>query len=410
VDTGLRVLLVGLDGGTWRVLDPLMAQGALPNLARLAQEGFAARIDSPPPQVSPALWATVVTGVAAESHGIRDYLVVRLPGVDEFAFDSLANDRTLIPFSFATVCLFLAGVAEGIPPSADRLAVPALWDYLDAGGDSALWLGWPGTWPARRVRGLVVSDRFGPNEWDMFSSRRRPPAGSVWPAAAAAPLRERARDSRGDIGAALAGIMSFEPAELESLRALVINPLLPEPARMLADVLDADLTLLDILSERFPAGGFALGAVMFNAADLALHAFWPERFPADFQRERAAHPSRGAIVDAVLGELDRRIGEVLARAGPDIVLVLLSDHGMKADPGNPVWPGWHDRDAMLLMAGGPVRSGLPRGEFDHRDVAPTVLYLLGFAVPESMSGRVRTDVLDPAFVARHPVRRLPDGP
>lgn len=408
-DTGLGVLLVGLDGGTWRVLDPLMAAGALPNLARLCREGATARIDSPPPQVSPALWATVVTGTPPEVHGIHDYLVVRLPGVAEFSFDSLAKDRALIPFSLVLVGWFAAGVAEGIPPTADRLAVPALWDYLDAGGAAVLLLGWPGTWPARRIRGLVLSDRFGPNEWDLFSSRRGPPPEVLWPPQEEEVLRRRARDSRGDIGAALQGLLSFEPAQLESLRALVMNPLLPEPARMLADVLDADRTFLDILADRFPDGGFALAAVMLNAADLALHAFWPQRFPADFGLGQAAHPERGAIIDAVLGDLDRGIGDVLARSGPNTVVVIVSDHGMKPDPGNPVWPGWHDREAMLLLAGGPVRPGPRRDGVTHLDIAPTILYLLGFAVPERMSGRVLSEMLEPAFVAAHPERRQASG-
>ena len=34
-----KVFLLGLDGGTWRVLDKLMAKGIMPNLKRLADEG-----------------------------------------------------------------------------------------------------------------------------------------------------------------------------------------------------------------------------------------------------------------------------------------------------------------------------------------------------------------------------------
>ena len=31
----MKVLVLGLDGATWDILDPLMSEGHLPNLARL---------------------------------------------------------------------------------------------------------------------------------------------------------------------------------------------------------------------------------------------------------------------------------------------------------------------------------------------------------------------------------------
>jgi predicted AlkP superfamily phosphohydrolase/phosphomutase len=34
-----RVIIIGLDGGTFRFLQPLMADGHMPNLKRLVEEG-----------------------------------------------------------------------------------------------------------------------------------------------------------------------------------------------------------------------------------------------------------------------------------------------------------------------------------------------------------------------------------
>ena len=34
-----RVLIIGWDGADWRILDPLLEQGALPNLAELIARG-----------------------------------------------------------------------------------------------------------------------------------------------------------------------------------------------------------------------------------------------------------------------------------------------------------------------------------------------------------------------------------
>jgi arylsulfatase A-like enzyme len=37
------------------------------------------------------------------------------------------------------------------------------------------------------------------------------------------------------------------------------------------------------------------------------------------------------------------------------------------------------------------------------DLAPTALYLLGLPVPEDMDGRVLTEIIEPGYVAEHPV-------
>jgi hypothetical protein len=41
------------------------------------------------------------------------------------------------------------------------------------------------------------------------------------------------------------------------------------------------------------------------------------------------------------------------------------------------------------------------------DVAPTVAALLGLPVAEDLPGRVLTEMIDPAFLERHPVRTVP---
>ena len=37
-----RVLVVGVDGGSWNVIDPLLAAGELPHLAELIERGVSA--------------------------------------------------------------------------------------------------------------------------------------------------------------------------------------------------------------------------------------------------------------------------------------------------------------------------------------------------------------------------------
>src|SRR5207249_5014379 len=73
VETGSRVVLVGIDGADWDVIDGLVARGRVPNLARLKREGAWARLRSSVPMLSPLLWTTVATGKTPDRHGINDF-------------------------------------------------------------------------------------------------------------------------------------------------------------------------------------------------------------------------------------------------------------------------------------------------------------------------------------------------
>src|SRR5580700_7091486 len=65
-----RFLILGLDGGTFDLLDPLMAAGELPFLARLAKTGLHAPLRSVfPPKTIPA-WYSFATGLDPGSLGI----------------------------------------------------------------------------------------------------------------------------------------------------------------------------------------------------------------------------------------------------------------------------------------------------------------------------------------------------
>ena len=65
-----RVALVGIDGGDWNVLDPLIAQGVMPNLATIRQDGATAPLLISSAQ-SPDSWTTLASGHLPEVHGVH---------------------------------------------------------------------------------------------------------------------------------------------------------------------------------------------------------------------------------------------------------------------------------------------------------------------------------------------------
>jgi hypothetical protein len=67
------VAIIGLDGATWEIIDPLLARGRLPNLASLMEGGTYGRLATLPGYTSPALWTSIFTGKLPEKHGVHDF-------------------------------------------------------------------------------------------------------------------------------------------------------------------------------------------------------------------------------------------------------------------------------------------------------------------------------------------------
>src|SRR3990172_11273772 len=69
-----KVVLIGLDGGTYRVLNPLMEEGRLPNIARLLKNGSHGTLLSTIPPVTAPAWTSLLTGKNPGKHGIFNFL------------------------------------------------------------------------------------------------------------------------------------------------------------------------------------------------------------------------------------------------------------------------------------------------------------------------------------------------
>ena len=72
-----RTVVVGLDGTSWNVLDPLLASGQLPNLLRLRDEGAHGVLESTIPYYTGPAWASFATGSSPAAHGIYDFRMMR---------------------------------------------------------------------------------------------------------------------------------------------------------------------------------------------------------------------------------------------------------------------------------------------------------------------------------------------
>ncbi len=68
-----KILMIGLDGATFDVIDPLIEKGLLPNLAGLISKGASGRILSTVPPISGPAWLSLATGMKPDSTSIYDF-------------------------------------------------------------------------------------------------------------------------------------------------------------------------------------------------------------------------------------------------------------------------------------------------------------------------------------------------
>ncbi len=113
---GRRLMLIGIDGGRWETIDPLLAAGRMPHLAALVARGRRGVLASSVQSASPVVWTTIMTGQPPEVHGISDWEV------------AISTNRRVLPLWGILSAQGVACFVENVPGSfpADRLAAGML--------------------------------------------------------------------------------------------------------------------------------------------------------------------------------------------------------------------------------------------------------------------------------------------
>ena len=128
-----RLVILGLDGATWTVLDPMRRRGLMPNLDALLARSAHGTLRSIVPPVTSAAWTTVMTGCGPARHGVFDHRY----------YDTAAGQMKV--------------------NHSGRIRVPTIWRLLSDAGRSVACLNVPGLYPPPRVRGVVVSGMDAPH-------------------------------------------------------------------------------------------------------------------------------------------------------------------------------------------------------------------------------------------------------
>jgi tetratricopeptide (TPR) repeat protein len=379
-----KLLIIGLDGADWEIIDPLMEAGKLPNIKRLVDGGIRSKLLSISPLLSPVIWTTAATGVEPSRHGILDFLVE----------DPESGSKQPVT-------------------SAQRL-VPAIWEILSRSGVQVGITGWWGTWPADPVRGYLVSDRLA---YQLFGFRADPDdaRGKTWPPDLYEEIRPLIAEPESVGWERLRPFLSGPRSRREEFDEDEQN-MLDEFRTLLASG-DTYLAISKQLRERFEP---RLEAIYLEGTDTIGHLFMPYRLPELPGVPRARIESFSGIVDRYYELADRFVGELLEGRGEDWTIMVLSDHGFASDATRPrttdsrighgAAADWHRRFGILILHGEHVRRGGHLEAASIYDIAPTIMALFDQPVPRSWPGRVLASALSEEFVEEHPVRFRVDEP
>jgi len=72
-----KVILLGMDGLSWNVINDSLSKNKLRNLRRIIKEGGSSNLNADHPLISPKIWTSIFTGKKPEKHGIIDFFSKR---------------------------------------------------------------------------------------------------------------------------------------------------------------------------------------------------------------------------------------------------------------------------------------------------------------------------------------------
>ena len=366
-----KVLLVGWDAADWKVIHPLLDAGKMPNLERVVDGGVIGNLATISPDLSPMLWTSIATGKRPYKHGILGFTEPD-------------------PHS------------GGIRPITNvSRKTKAVWNILSQVGRKCIVMGWWPSHPAEPIDGVMVSNRY---------PRATVPADQPWPVPRGTVHPQRLVRNL--------AALRWHPQHLEDEHIL---PFVPDAARVDQDGDRRLATLARIICEACSIQDAALAvmhhepwdfaAVYFDAIDHFCHAFMSYHPPRlewvserDFEIYRHVVEGGYILHDIILGKL-------LAEAGEQATVLLVSDHGFHSDhlrprsvPREPAGPAvQHRHYGVFAMMGHGIKRDDRLYGASLLDVCPTVLTLFGLPVGEDMDGKALVD----AFEAPPPLHSLP---
>jgi predicted AlkP superfamily phosphohydrolase/phosphomutase len=274
-----KALVIGLDGATFDLMEPLIEQGLLPNISSLRDRGYSSILRSTVPPISATAWTSLITGVNPGKHGILQFVNLR-PNQGGPSRNDIQE-------------IFPGGVSL---LNADRIQSKTLWQLLSDAGKRQVVINVPMTYPPRPLNGVMVAGMMTPPSASIFTY---PPHWS-----------KRLLDTHYEIDLAVSEKeFDFNPGQLiHRLHELMTKR---------TDV------ALDLMQNE-PWDFFM---VVFTGTDRLQHRFWKYMVPGYPEYHSPEAVRLRPRLEQYFRNLDQAVAQLVTAAGPDTTIILLSDHG-----------------------------------------------------------------------------------
>lgn len=270
-----HVCVIGLDGGTFRIIDYLVEKGRLPNFAMFMERGSRALLKSTVPAVTPAAWSAFYTGTNPGKTGVVDFFQWT-PGEQRI---SLVN--------------------------ATNVKGRHIWSVASETGNRVCVYNVPVTYPAKQVNGIFISGMDAPHLDDR----------------AVHPLEFRDE--------LLSEIPDFSINSEIDFKFIASNHEDPagEFARQLNEYLQMELRTIEFLFKKEP---WNLFVSVIRSTDTFQHRFMKSVEKVIYGREpvTAEDKRRAGFVFSCYEAIDATLGRIRGSLEErDGNLILMSDHG-----------------------------------------------------------------------------------
>ena len=360
-----KVLLVGWDSADWNMIDKLMANGLMPAMKKLVDNGVRGRIATLDPPLSPMLWTSMATGFRPYKHGILGFV---------------EGDG-----------------AGGVRPiSSYGRKVNAFWNIFTKEGLKSNIVGWWPSNPVESINGVMVSNLFqhekAGGEVIALEDWKIPP-GTIYPESYTerlAELRVHPQEITGNL------IMPFVPKAVELNKKE--DKRLPIIARFLAH----STSLHAVATELMETEEWDITAVYHDALDHFSHGFMKFHAPKMEGLDQEQFEFYKDVVNGAYVYHDMMLDRLLNMVDDDTTVIVVSDHGFHSDhlrpkfiPKVPSGPAVEHAPYGVFAIMGP---GIKKGEqiYGARvlDLTPTLLSLFDLPIGKDMDGNPLMDIYD----------------
>jgi predicted AlkP superfamily phosphohydrolase/phosphomutase len=265
--SNVKVMVIGMDGATFDILNSLISQGKLPHLKSLIKEGVSGPLRSTIPPLSAAAWSTFQTGKNPGKHGIFDFFR-NCPG----EYNCTAVNSTF-------------------------LKSKTLWEILSDNGKNVGVLNVMFNYPPRQVNGFIVSGKETPSENKEYT----------FPG----PLKQE--------------ILQFEPKyKAEPFRRVSQTKNFLKKVPLL---LNRQERVNSYLFKKYSPDFFMN---LFAIPDIIHHLFWKHIDPSHPYYSEKKSRKYLALFEKSYQTLDDIVGRRMQMVDKDTIVIIISDHGAGA--------------------------------------------------------------------------------